>query len=121
MEKSFSKNHIWVSAERNVAAMGVTGRAKKGLGEIMFLNLPEIGEKLEIGKRFGDIEGVKKVFDLISPLDGEVIEINEKVFEEQEEIDDGIYEDWFVKARYDKMDEGLMDETAYFGDGEPIP
>lgn len=119
-EKLFSKNHVWVSVEGDAVAMGISGQAQKELGEIMFLNLPEVGEKLEIGKRFGDVEGVKKVFDLISPVDGEVVEINEKLFEEQEEIDNERFHDWFVKAKYFKMDENLIDEETYFDHEEQV-
>lgn len=113
--KLFSKNHVWVSVEGDVAVMGISGHAQKKLGEIMFLNLPEVGEKLEIGKRFGDIEGVKQVFDLISPMDGEVVELNEKLFEEQEEIDNERFHDWFVRAKYSRIEENLMDEETYSG------
>lgn len=111
--KLFSKNHVWVSVEGDVVAIGITGHAQKELGEIMFLNFPEVGEKLEIGKRFGDVEGVKKVFDLISPVDGEVVEINEKLFEEQEEINNERFHSWFVKAKYFRIDENLKGEEAY--------
>lgn len=116
--KLFSKNHIWVCPENQTASVGITERELKKLGEIMFLNLPEIGEKLQVGRRFGDIEGVKNIFELISPLDGEVVEINEKLFDEQEQTDIGRFNNWFIKAKYFRMDENLMDEETYLYCGE---
>lgn len=112
-KKLFSKNHIWVIRTGDTARLGVSDHAQKKLRSIMFLNLPDVGEKLLIGQRFGDIESIKKVSDLISPVTGEVIAVNEELVDEPESINDAPYESWFVEVKVASIEDDLMDESTY--------
>ena len=73
----YLKTHEWVSAEGNTASVGITDYAQESLGDIVFVELPKVGDKVEAGKLFGTVESVKAVSDLYSPLTGTVTEINE--------------------------------------------
>ena len=82
----YSKNHLWLKTDRNTAEIGLTDYAAEKLRNIVFVNLPDVGEHLSEGEKFGDVESVKTVSDLISPVDGEVTEVNETLLDEPEVI-----------------------------------
>ena len=111
----FSKNHLWIEQEDNVAVIGITDYAQTKLGNILFLNLPEVGESLEIGKTLGDVESVKTVSDLISPVAGAVVCVNDELMDEPDVINESPYEAWFVKVNIDKQADDLMTEEQYKG------
>lgn len=113
VKKLFSKSHIWVLQIGATVRLGVSDHAQKKLGNIMFLNLPDAGEEVLIGQRFGDIESIKTVSDLISPVDGKVIAVNEELIDEPESINEAPYESWFIEVKVRSLEEGLMDENAY--------
>lgn len=113
VKKLFSKNHIWVLPIGDTVRLGVSDHAQKKLGNIMFLNLLDVGEKVLIGQRFGDVESIKTVSDLISPVDGKVIAVNEGLIDEPESINEAPYESWFIEVKVRSLEEGLMDENAY--------
>ncbi len=112
-ERFFSNKHIWIQMNGDMAVLGISDYAQDKLGSIMFLNLPDKGERLLCGQRFGDIESVKTVSDLISPVDGEVVKVNEDLVDETELINDKPYESWFVEVRMDARPDDLMDEETY--------
>jgi len=112
-KRLFSKNHVWVVQTEGTAWLGVSDHAQKELGNIMFLNLPDIGEELLTGQRFGDIESIKTVSDLISPVDGKVIAVNEELVDAPENINEIPYESWFIEVRVTSVAEDLMDEDTY--------
>lgn len=109
----FSKDHIWIIPNGDTATIGITDYAQESLGSIMFLNLPEVGETLETGKRFGDIESIKTVTDLISPVSGSVIKVNEELLDEPDLINEKPYECWFLEIKVTSISEDLMDEKSY--------
>lgn len=109
----FSKNHLWLKTDRNTAEIGLTDYAAEKLGNIVFVNLPDAGERLSEGERFGDIESVKTVSDLISPIDGEVCDINEALLDEPEAISENPSETWLIKARVESIPVGLMSAEEY--------
>lgn len=109
----FSKNHLWVKSDGANAEIGLTDYAAEKLGNIVFVNLPDVGENLSAGERFGDVESVKTVSDLISPIDGEVIEANETLLDEPEAISENPSETWLIKARVDNIPDGLMSAEEY--------
>lgn len=109
----FSKNHLWLKTDRNTAEIGLTDYAAEKLGNIVFVNLPDVGEGLSAGERFGDVESVKTVSDLISPVDGEVIEVNEALLDEPEIISENPSEVWLIKARVENIPDGLMTAEEY--------
>ena len=76
-EKKYSKDHEWLEFEGDVATIGITNHAQESLGDIVFIDLPEIGKKILSGDEVSVIESVKAASDIYSPLDGEIIEVNE--------------------------------------------
>lgn len=119
-ERLFSNKHVWVLQDGETATIGITEYAQEKLGSIMFLNLPDVGEKLEYGQRFGDIESIKTVSDLFSPVDGEVIRINEELVDEPDAINDEPYESWFVEVKVTSTPDDLMDEETYLAKKEEL-
>jgi glycine cleavage system H protein len=115
-ELKYTEEHEWVSIEGDIATIGISDFAQNQLGDIVFVELPEVGEELEAGKPFGVVESVKAVSDLFAPLSGEVIDVNEELNDTPELINTSAYEDgWVVKLRLsnpEELDE-LMDADAY--------
>ncbi|MDR2044984.1 MAG: glycine cleavage system protein H [Clostridium sp.] len=110
----FSKFHIWLSDSDDGVRLGVSDFAQSRLGGIMFLNLPEVGESVVMGERFGDIESVKTVSDLISPVSGEVIAVHHNLLDTPDVINGSPYDCWLITVKITVRDGGLMDEAAYF-------
>lgn len=117
-EKRFSDKHIWVEGDGASVRIGITDYAQEKLGTIMFLNLPETGDRVEAGQRLGDIESIKNVSDLISPVSGEVVEVNEELIDEPSRINEEPYACWFLEIRTDAMDDDLMEEAVYLAKKE---
>ncbi|MFJ8107409.1 glycine cleavage system protein GcvH [Streptomyces sp. NPDC096132] len=112
----YTQDHEWVRTEANgVAAVGITDHAQKNLGDIVFVELPEVGRKLAVGDAFGTVESVKAVSEIFSPLEGEVVEVNQDISSEPEEINSEPYETWFVKIKVKAgaSSNGLLDAKAY--------
>ena len=112
-ELKYSKTHEWVKLEGETAEIGITDYAQDALGDLVFVNLPEEGDTLSAGKAFGDVESVKAVSDIISPVSGEVAEINEQLLDAPETINNDPYGAWFVRAKGVSVTEELMDAAAY--------
>lgn len=111
-EKLYSEDHIWVLYEDNIAVIGLSDYAQKQLGTLAFINLPEVGEKYQAGDVFGDVESIKTVSDLICPVDGEVVEVNESLIDNPENIDD-TETSWLIKVCINSRPENLMNEVTY--------
>ena len=109
----FSKDHIWLRHEGENIQLGISAYAAEQLGGIVFLNLPEQGEQLEAGERFGDIESIKTVSDLISPVSGEVIAVHEEILEQPEMVGNDPYGNWLVMVHCDTEPQGLMSAEEY--------
>ena len=109
----YSRNHLWIKTEGENAEIGLTDYAIEKLGSIVFLNLPDVGDSLSVGERFGDIESIKTVSDLISPVDGEVLEINEMLLDEPEKVSEKPSEIWLVKACCACLPDSLMSAQEY--------
>ncbi|MCX7972963.1 MAG: glycine cleavage system protein GcvH [Candidatus Aminicenantes bacterium] len=96
----YTKDHEWVKVEDDLAIIGITEFAQKQLGDIVYIELPEIGTNLEVHQTIGAIESVKAVSDVFSPIAGEVIEVNEKLNESPELINQDPYgQGWIIKLR----------------------
>lgn len=92
-------SHEYASLQGNTATIGITAFAVDELGDIVFLELPELGDSVEKGESFGTVESVKAVEDLVSPVSGEVIERNETLIESPEKLTDDPYEEgWLIKV-----------------------
>jgi glycine cleavage system H protein len=112
----YHPEHDWARVEGDVATLGITWYAQEALGEIVHYEPPEEGSSLAKDESYGEVESVKAVSDVVSPLSGEVVEVNAKVVEEPEIINDDPYgEGWLVRVRLTdtaEVDE-LLDAAAY--------
>ena len=113
-ELLYSKSHEWVEMiDDTTAKVGLTDYAQGELGGLVFVNLPEEGDEVVAGEPFADVESVKAVSDVFSPVSGTVAEINEELLDAPEMINDAPYDAWFVKVEgiSDKVE--LIDDKAY--------
>ena len=98
----YSESHEWLQLESDIVTIGITDFAQTELGDIVFAELPEVGEHLKRGETFGTLEAVKTVADLIAPASGEVLEVNDSLAEEAEQINEDPYGGgWLLKIRID--------------------
>ena len=114
----YTSDHEWVSMEDGVATIGVTDFAQSELGDIVFVEFPEVGDSFEIGETFGTIEAVKTVADLFMPVSGEIVAINKELDVDPAKVNSDPYGDgWLVKIKLSNSDEGdeLMSFTSYEG------
>ena len=111
----YSDKHLWVEVDGNVATIGITDHAQSQLGELLYVEMPEIGDEISKDEDFGVAESSKIASDLIAPIDGEVLEINEALEDEPEAINEDPYANWIIKVKIsdDSQVEGLMDVVAY--------
>lgn len=112
----YTRKHEWVRPEGNTAVIGLTDFAQDKLGEIVFVELPDMGAEVEAGKGSAVIESVKAVADLYAPLDGTVVEVNEDLLDQPEVINSDPYEGgWVYKIEMKDVSQldSLMDEVAY--------
>ena len=110
----FSKTHEWVNMiDDTTATIGISDYAQNELGGLVFVNLPEEGDDIVMGDAFADVESVKAVSDIYSPVTGTVAEINEELLDAPEMINDAPYDAWFVKVENITEAEELMTEEEY--------
>ena len=110
----FSKTHEWVNMiDDTTATIGISDYAQNELGGLVFVNLPEEGDDVVMGYAFADVESVKAVSDIYSPVTGTVAEINEELLDAPEMINDAPYDAWFVKVENITETEELMTEEEY--------
>lgn len=113
-ELKYTRSHEWVKEEEDgTVLIGLTDYAQNELGDLVFVNLPEEGDELTAGEAFGDVESVKAVSDVYSPVTGEVAEINENLLDVPESINTDPYGAWFIRAVNVTDTEELMDAAAY--------
>ena len=99
-ELQYTRSHEWVRTEGDTATIGITDHAQDELGDIVFVELPEEGATFEAGDSFGNVESVKAVSDLYTPVGGEVVGVNEALSDSPEKINEDPYgEGWIVKIR----------------------
>lgn len=111
----YSESHEYVKTEGNVAYVGITDFAQSQLGNVVYVELPEEGDEITAEETFGAVESVKAASDLISPVSGKVVEINEALGDEPELLNKDAFEHWIVKVELSKPEElkGLMSAEAY--------
>ena len=109
----YSKSHEWVKEEGDIAVIGLTDYAQSELGDLVFVNLPEEGDEVSVGEAFSDVESVKAVSDVYSPVSGTVCEINEELLDAPEKINEEPYEAWFVKVKDITEKEELLTAEEY--------
>lgn len=109
----YSKSHEWVKMEGDIAVIGISDFAQDALGDVVFINLPEEGDDVTAGESFGDVESVKAVSDLISPVTGAVCAVNEELLDAPELLNQDPYGAWIIKVENLDGQEELLDAAAY--------
>lgn len=112
----YSEQHEWVSLEDNIATIGITDFAQKELGDIVYIETPQINQKVEFMKVCGSIESVKSVSDLYSPVEGIVVNINEEVLNKPEKLNEDPYKHWIFQVEiknFENYKNKLMSAEKY--------
>jgi len=111
----YSETHEYVRVEGEFGYIGVSDYAQKQLGNVVYVDMPEVGDELVAGEDFGAIESVKAASDLIAPVSGEVVETNEALVDNPRLVNQDALANWIVKVRLSDPSQldGLMDEAAY--------
>ena len=116
-ELKYLSSHEWARVEADgTVTIGITDHAQEALGDVVFVELPDVGSDVTVGEESGVVESVKAASDIFSPISGEVIAINERLEEEPEVVNSSPYDDgWFYKLRVDSTDEleDAMDADQY--------
>ena len=111
----YSESHEFVRVEGDFGFIGITDYAQNALGNVVYVDMPEVDDEVTAGEEFGAVESVKAASDLISPVSGTVVEINEALEDTPELINQDAFENWIIKVELsDKVDlDNLMDAKAY--------
>ena len=109
----YTKSHEWVRMDGDVAVVGISDFAQDALGDLVFVNLPQVGDEVTAGEAFGDVESVKAVSDLMSPVTGTVCEINEELLDAPENLNNDPYGAWIIKVDNITATEELLDPASY--------
>ena len=112
-ELKYSKSHEWLKTEDGVAVIGISDFAQDALGDVVFINLPAVGDAVTAGESFGDVESVKAVSDLISPVTGVVCAVNEELEDSPENLNSDPYGAWIIKVEEVTDTEEMLDAAAY--------
>ena len=113
---SYTEEHEWISMDSDIGTVGITDYAQSQLGDIVFVELPDVGQNLQKGERFGTIEAVKTVEDLYSPATGEVVEVNESLESGAEQVNKDPYgAGWMIRIRFSDQKEStdLLSSKEY--------
>ena len=111
----YSESHEWVKVEGNVAIVGITDFAQHAMGDLSYVDMPEVDDEVEAGEEFGAVESVKAASDLFSPVSGVVVEINEALEDAPELLNEDAFANWIMKVEMNDPTqlEALMDAAAY--------
>ena len=111
----YSESHEYVKVEGNIGIIGITDYAQKALGNVVYVDMPEVDDEVEAGTEFGAVESVKAASDLYSPVSGMVVEVNEALEDAPELINQDAYANWIIKVEMSDESEleNLMDAAAY--------
>ena len=111
----YSESHEWVKVEGNVAIVGITDFAQHAMGDLSYVDMPEVDDEVEAGEEFGAVESVKAASDLFSPVSGVVVEINEALEDAPELLNEDAFANWIMKVEMNDPSqlEALMDAAAY--------
>ena len=112
-EMKYSKDHEWMKEEDGVVVIGISDFAQDALGDVVFVNLPAEGDGVTAGDAFGDVESVKAVSDLVSPVTGTVCAVNEELLDAPEKLNSDPYGAWLIKVENVEGSEELLDAAAY--------
>jgi glycine cleavage system H protein len=107
-ELLYTKSHEWVRVEGNIAYIGISSYAEEQLGEIVFVDLPELNTEIKAGDEFAEVESVKAVSEIFSPISGTIIQVNEELLDSPQNINEDVYVSWFVAV--EMSDTGELDD-----------
>ena len=113
VELKYTKDHEWLKMEGDIAVVGISDFAQDALGDVVFINLPEVGDTVTAGESFGDVESVKAVSDVNSPVTGVIVEVNEDLADSPEALNEDPYGAWIFKVENITAFEELLDAAAY--------
>ena len=98
----YSKDHEWVLVDGDVASIGITDYAQHALGDVVYIDMPRVGDKLSSHEAFGSVESVKAVSEVFTPIAGEIVEVNDGLNDSPEKVNSDPYGDaWFIKVKMD--------------------
>lgn len=111
----YSESHEWVKVDGETAIIGISDHAQQAMGNIVYVDMPEENDEVTANEDFGAVESVKAASDLISPVSGVVVEVNEALADAPELLNKDAYENWIIKVKMDDPEElkNLMDAAAY--------
>ena len=111
----YSETHEWIKVEDGIGYIGITDHAQQAMGNIVYVDMPDVDDEVEAGEDFGAVESVKAASDLISPVSGTVVEVNEALEDTPELINKDAYQNWIIKVELSDESEleKLMDAAAY--------
>lgn len=109
----YTKSHEWVKFAGGIAVVGISDFAQDALGDVVFVNLPQVGDEVTAGEVFGDVESVKAVSDLICPVSGVVCAVNEELEDSPENLNEDPYGAWIIQVENITDEEELLDAAAY--------
>jgi glycine cleavage system H protein len=111
----YSESHEWVKVEGNIAVIGVTDFAQQEMGDITYVDVPDVDDSFEAGEDFGALESVKASSDLYCPVSGKVVEVNEELENAPEQVNEDAFGAWIIKVEMSDASElnDLMDAAAY--------
>lgn len=109
----YAASHEWVRYEDGVAVIGISDFAQDALGDVVFINLPVVGDEVTAGEVFGDVESVKAVSDLLSPVSGVICDVNVALEDTPEDLNSDPYGAWIIKVENVTAEEELMEADAY--------
>ena len=111
----YSESHEYVRVEGDFGFIGITDFAQHALGNVVYVDMPEVDDEVEAGEEFGAVESVKAASDIISPVSGTIVEVNDALDDQPELLNQDAYENWIIKVELsDKAElDSLMDATAY--------
>lgn len=114
-DRKYADSHEWVKLDGDIATIGISDYAQHALGNIVYVDMPEVGDEVSQGDDFGAVESVKAASDLISPVSGEVVEVNEELVDKPELINEDAFGNWIIKVKISDPSEldKLMDADAY--------
>jgi glycine cleavage system H protein len=112
-ELKYSASHEWIKEEDGIFVIGLTDYAQSALGDIVFINLPEEGDEVTAGESFADVESVKAVSDVFSPVTGTICAVNEALLDDPAQVNEDPYGAWLIKVENVTGTEELLDAEGY--------
>lgn len=115
MKTYYSPTHEYITVDGNIGYIGISDYAQKALGNVVYVDMPEVDDEIEAGEDFGAIESVKAASDLIAPVSGTVVEINEALSDNPRLVNEDAMKNWIIKIEISNPEEleNLLDEEAY--------